>query len=82
MRQVLKYPGSKWNIAGKLVELIPPHHSYVEAFFGSGAMLFSKAPSDIETINDLDSRCDQPFPVYTKRFRASGQTGNDNAIQP
>lgn len=55
MRQVLKYPGSKWNIAGKLVELIPPHHSYVEAFFGSGAMLFSKAPSNIETINDLDS---------------------------
>lgn len=55
MRTVLKYPGSKWNIAGKLVELIPPHHSYVEAFFGSGAMLFSKAPSKIETINDLDS---------------------------
>lgn len=55
MRTVLKYPGSKWNIAGKLVELIPPHHSYVEAFFGSGAMLFSKAPSDIETVNDLDS---------------------------
>lgn len=55
MRTVLKYPGSKWNIARQLVELIPPHRSYVEAFFGSGAMLFSKSPSDIETINDLDS---------------------------
>ena len=55
MRTVLKYPGSKWNIAGQLAELIPPHHSYVEPFFGSGAMLFSKAPSDIETVNDLDS---------------------------
>lgn len=55
MRQVLKYPGSKWNIAGKLTELIPEHHSYVEPFFGSGAVFFSKPPSAIETINDLDS---------------------------
>lgn len=55
MRQVLKYPGSKWNIAGQLVNLIPSHHSYVEPYFGSGAVLFNKPPSDIETINDLDS---------------------------
>lgn len=55
MRTVLKYPGSKWNIAGQLVNMIPPHHSYVEPFFGSGAVLFNKSVSDIETINDLDS---------------------------
>ncbi len=54
MRRVLKYPGSKWNVARKLVSMIPPHHSYVEPFFGSGAVLFNKLPSDIETINDLD----------------------------
>ena len=50
----MKYPGSKWNIASKLVELIPEHHSYVEPFFGSGAVFFNKPASDIETINDLD----------------------------
>lgn len=55
MRQVLKYPGSKWRIASQLAGLIPKHHSYVEPFFGSGALLFNKPPSDIETINDLDS---------------------------
>lgn len=55
MHRTLKYSGSKWNIAKKLVELIPPHHSYVEPYFGSGAVLFSKEPSHIETINDLDS---------------------------
>lgn len=54
MDRILKYPGSKWNIAGQLVGLIPPHHSYVEPYFGSGAVLFSKAPSAIETVNDLD----------------------------
>lgn len=54
MQQILKYPGSKWKLAGKLVELIPPHHSYVEPYFGSGAVLFNKPASDIETVNDLD----------------------------
>lgn len=55
MKAVLKYPGSKWKIAGQLVNIIPEHHSYVEPFFGSGAVLFNKPVSDIETINDLDS---------------------------
>ena len=51
---VLKYPGGKWNIAKQLVGLIPEHHSYLEPFFGGGAVLFTKPVSDIETINDLD----------------------------
>lgn len=55
MRNVLKYPGSKWRLADKLVELIPPHHSYLEPYFGSGAVFFRKEPSDIETVNDLDN---------------------------
>lgn len=55
MRTVLKYPGSKWNIARQLVGLLPEHHSYVEPYFGSGAVLFNKTPSDIETVNDIDN---------------------------
>lgn len=54
MECVLKYPGSKWNIASAIVNLIPEHHSYVEPYFGSGAVFFNKNPSNIETINDLD----------------------------
>lgn len=61
MRNVLKYPGSKWRISDKLVELIPQHHTYLEPFFGSGAVFFRKQPSDIEMINDLDNNVTNLF---------------------
>lgn len=54
MKSVLKYPGAKWRIASWVLSFFPPHHSYLEPFFGSGGVFFNKARSNIETINDLD----------------------------
>lgn len=54
MKAVMKYPGSKWSIADWVISFFPEHHSYLEAFFGSGAVLFNKPRSNIETVNDLD----------------------------
>ena len=54
MRAVMKYPGSKWSIAKWIIDFFPEHHSYLEPFFGSGAVLFNKSRSNIETVNDLD----------------------------
>lgn len=54
MNSVIKYPGSKWSIAHWIISHFPPHHSYLEPFFGSGAVLFTKKRSPIETVNDLD----------------------------
>lgn len=50
----MKYPGSKWSIADWIIDFFPPHHSYLEPFFGSGAVLFNTPRSNIETVNDLD----------------------------
>ena len=55
MKAVMKYPGSKWSISNWIISFFPPHHSYLEPFFGSGAVLFNKPRSHIETVNDLDS---------------------------
>lgn len=54
MKAVVKYPGSKWSLAGWVIGHFPEHHSYLEPFFGSGAVLFNKPRSNIETVNDLD----------------------------
>lgn len=54
MKAVMKYPGSKWSIAEWIINFFPEHHSYLEPFFGSGAVLFNKPRSNIETVNDLD----------------------------
>lgn len=50
----MKYPGSKWSISNWIISFFPEHHSYLEPFFGSGAVLFNKPRSNIETVNDLD----------------------------
>lgn len=54
MRSIIKYPGSKWSLAKWIIDFFPEHHSYLEPFFGSGAVFFNKERSHIETINDLD----------------------------
>ena len=53
MKPVLKYPGAKWNLAEWIISFLPSHTTYLEPFFGSGAVFFNKRPSEIETINDI-----------------------------
>lgn len=63
MRPVLKYPGAKWNLASWIISHIPPHESYLEPYFGSGAVFFNKEPARIETINDMDGEIVNFFSV-------------------
>lgn len=61
MKAVMKYPGSKWSLAKWIISFFPDHHSYLEPFFGSGAVLFNKSRSHIETVNDLDDNVTNLF---------------------
>lgn len=51
---LLNYPGAKWGMAQEIVQIMPPHRSYLEPFAGSLAVLFNKPRSAIETVNDID----------------------------
>lgn len=56
--QALKPPfayfGGKTRIAERIVALLPEHRHYVEPYAGSLAVLLAKAPSKLETVNDID----------------------------
>ncbi|WP_342538363.1 DNA adenine methylase [Sporosarcina sp. FSL K6-1540] len=63
MTRILHYPGSKWSMAEWIISHMPEHKTYLEPFFGSGAVFFNKERSGIETINDLDSSVVNLFKV-------------------
>lgn len=67
MKTLLNYPGAKWGMAKEIAALMPPHRSYLEPFFGSGAVLFNKPPSAIETVNDIDGDIVNFFRVLRER---------------
>lgn len=41
IKAILRYPGSKWNMAQWIISHFPPFQSYVEPYFGSGSVFFS-----------------------------------------
>lgn len=54
MRTPITYWGGKQQLAPKILPLIPAHVTYVEPFFGGGAVFFQKEKSEVEIINDLN----------------------------
>lgn len=58
MKTALKSPvnriGGKYQLTGWLSQYLPGHVCYVEPFAGAGHLLFSKRPSPVEVLNDID----------------------------
>jgi DNA adenine methylase len=47
--------GGKQRLASRIVELLPPHRTYVEAFGGAAAVLCAKRPAVLEVYNDVNA---------------------------
>ena len=54
LKSPLGYLGGKSRLAKRIVEKIPPHTCYVEPFCGGAWVYFTKPPSRVEVLNDMD----------------------------
>jgi DNA adenine methylase len=62
-RPLLRYLGSKWRLAPWLLQQLPAHEIYVEAFGGGGALLLRKPRCRTEVYNDVDQQLVNLFRV-------------------
>lgn len=53
IKAIVPYFGGKRSLALTIVDMIGEHKAYWEPFCGSMAVLFSKPPCELETVNDL-----------------------------
>lgn len=68
MERVLSYSGAKWKLAPWVLAHLPSAHAtYVEPFFGSGAVYFNKPPVRNEYLNDLSGEIVNFFQVLRDR---------------
>ncbi len=66
-RIVFGWYGGKFSHLDWLLPLLPKCHHYCEPFSGSGAVLLNKAPSAVETYNDIDGDVVNFFRVLRDR---------------
>lgn len=64
---VIRYPGAKWMLAPWIISFLPPHDTFVEPYFGSGAVFFQKKAAKSEYINDLDGDVINLFRMVRER---------------
>jgi DNA adenine methylase len=70
LRCPASYYGGKQQLLTRLLPRIPEHRKYNEPFLGGGAVFWSKEPSEIEVVNDLDGFVTNFYRVIKTDFSA------------
>lgn len=64
----LPYIGGKNRLAKRIIEVFPEHRTYIEPFAGGAQVLFHKAPSEVEVLNDVDGEVVRFFRVCQSHY--------------
>lgn len=73
----MSYPGGKGNVFHKLINLMPPHEVYIEAFLGMGSVLRHKKPAPLINIG-ID--CDASVIARFREAVASSESASSTII--
>ena len=63
MASFFPWQGGKSSVAKRLCQLLPDHQCYVEVFAGAANLLFTKEPSRVEVVNDINSELTNLFRI-------------------
>ncbi len=70
LKTPITWYGGKQMMLSHILPIIPEHKTYVEPFFGGGAVFFSKQPVKCEIINDLNKEAINFYKVASVKFSA------------
>ncbi len=68
MKTPITYYGGKQKLVATILPLFPAHTLYTEPFAGGAALFFSKEPSEIEVLNDLNKEIINFYKVMQQDF--------------
>jgi len=65
----MRYPGGKNRCFQKIINLLPPHSTYIESHLGSGAVLRNKAPAKLSIGIDANAEILSAFSDFPENYR-------------
>jgi len=70
MKTPISYYGGKQSMLKHILPMIPRHMTYVEPFFGGGAVFWAKPQSEVEIINDYNANVANFYVQLKTNFKA------------
>lgn len=67
-RTPISYYGGKQSMLPILLSMLPEHTTYIEPFFGGGALFWAKEPVKVEVINDFNANVCNFYEVLKTNF--------------
>ena len=65
-KRIISYYGGKHTLAPSLIEMMPPHKTYIEPLAGGLSVFFRKKKADINILNDYDGDIANLYYVCSK----------------